>query len=97
MVTYDVSNIAMTMACSINYQITGGTFGAQLFSHETYEQFANSYTLNYAPALGLDMLYLSSSRAHDTSMCAVVTSEYGSVLDAGMPTGVSFEIPKMTT
>ena len=61
-VTYDASNIAMTMTCSINYRITGGTFGDQLFSHGTYDQVANSYTFNYVPVQGLDMLYLSSSR-----------------------------------
>ena len=107
-VTYDVNNIAMTMTCSINYQITGGTFGAQLFSHGTYQQVANSYTFSYAPVLGLDMAYLSSSRfsnldtvgpsgAHDTLMCAVVTSEFGSVLDASMPSTVFFDVPAMTT
>lgn len=106
--TYDASNIAMTITCSINYSITGGTFADQLFSHGTYEQVANSYTFNYVPVQGLDMIYLSSSRfstldtvgpsgAHDTLMCAVVTSEFGSVLDASMPTGVNFEVPMMTT
>ena len=107
-VTYDANNVAMTMTCSINYQITGGTFGDQLFSHGTYTQVANSYTFNYVPVQGLDMLYLSSSRfstldtvgpsgAHDTLMCAVVTTPFGSVLDASMPTGVNFEVPMMTT
>ena len=107
-VSYDASNIAMTMTCSINYEITGGTFGDQLFSHGTYSRVANSYTFNYVPVQGLDMLYLSSSSfstldtvgpagAHDTLMCAVVTTEFGSVIDASMPTGVNFEVPMMTT
>ena len=35
--------------------------------------------------------------AHDTLMCAVVTQEFGNVLDVGMPTDAWFDVPAMTT
>ena len=53
-------------------------------------------------------MYLSSSKftnldtfgpqgAHDTLMCAVVTQEFGGVLDVGMPVDAYFDVPAMTT
>jgi hypothetical protein len=106
--TYDISNIAMTLTCtSTNFTITGGTFAAQVMSHP-YTQLANQYTFQYVSVLGIDMMYLSSSKfstldcigpggAHDTLMCAVVTQEYGSVLDVNMPNDAWFDIPALTT
>ena len=35
--------------------------------------------------------------AHDTLMCAVVTTTFGSVLDVGMPYDAWFDVPMMTT
>jgi len=105
--TYDVSNIAMTMTCSVNFTITGGTYATQLLSHP-YTNTANSYSFTYVNVLGIDVMYLSSSKfsnldtigpqgAHDTLMCAIVTQEFGSVLDVSMPVDAYFDIPMLTT
>ena len=107
-VVYDTSNIAMTISCSNNFTITGGTYAAQLLSR-AYTQTSNSYRFSYVPVQGSDVLYLCSPTlssastsigpkgAHDTLMSVVVTCGYGSVIDASMSTSVFFEVPAMTT
>ena len=105
-VTYDSSNIAMTIACSNPFTIVGGTYAAQLMSRP-YTSTANSYTFSYVSVQGIDMLYLCSNDfsnldivgpngAHDTLMSAVVTTPFGSVMDASMPYDVYFDVPAMT-
>ena len=85
----------------------GGTFATQLFFHP-YTNTANSYTFSYVSVLGIDIMYLSSSKfanldifgpggAHDTLMCAVNTQPFASVLDISMQTDSWFDIPTMTT
>jgi len=104
---YDLSNIAMSITCSMPFTIVGGSFGTQLLSR-SYTQTANAYRFAYVPVNGVDMLYLASpnfssldivgpSGAHDTLMCAVVTQPYGSVMDASMPYDSWFRVPAMTT
>ena len=106
-VTYDMSNVAMTVACTNPFTVTGGTYAAQLLSHP-YTQTANSYSFTYVSMLGIDVMYLSSSRfstldtvgpqgAHDTLMCAVVTEPFGAVLQVDMPWNNFFSVPMMTT
>ena len=106
-VTYDTSNIAMSMSCTNPFTIVGGTYAAQLMSRP-YTQTSNSYVFSYVSVQGIDMMYLSSPQfatldtfgpqgANDTLMAAVVTSPFGSVLDASMPWDVFFDIPAMTT
>ena len=105
-VTYDSSNIAMTIACSNPFTIVGGTYAAQLMSRP-YTSTANSYTFSYVSMQGIDMIYLASNDfsnldivgpggAHDTLMSAVVTTPFGSVMDASMPYDVYFDVPAMT-
>ena len=106
-VVYDTSNIAMSVSCSNNFTIVGGTFAAQIMARP-YTQTANKYSFTYVSVLGIDIMYLSSSNfsnldtigpggAHDTLMCAVVTSTFGTVLDVGMPQDAWFDVPMMTT
>ena len=107
-VGYDTSNISMTISCSNNFTITGGTYAAQLLSR-AYTQTSNSYKFSYVPVQGADVLYLCSTTlssasasvgpkgAHDTLMSVVVTCPYGSVMDASMSSSVWFEIPAITT
>ena len=106
-VVYDISNIAMSMSCSNPFTIVGGTYAAQIMARP-YTNTSNQYKFTYVSVLGIDIMYLSSSNfstldtvgpggAHDTLMCAVVTTQYGSVLDAGMPTDAWFNVPQMTT
>lgn len=105
-VTYDSSNIAMSISCSNNFTIVGGTYAAQLMSRP-YTQTANSYNFSYVSMQGIDMLYLCSNDfsnldivgpggAHDTLMSAVVTTPFGSVMDVSMPYDVYFDVPAMT-
>ena len=106
-VVYDTSNISMSISCSNNFTIVGGTFATQLMSRP-YTSTANSYNFSYVTVQGIDMLYLCSnnfsnldivgpSGAHDTLMGAVVTTPFGSVMDASMPYDVYFDVPAMTT
>jgi hypothetical protein len=104
---YDPANIAMTIVGSVNFSIVGGTYAQQLMSHP-YTNSANSYSFTYVNVLGIDVMYLSSSKftnldtigpqgAHDTLCAAVVTQEFGSVLDISMPTDAWLDMPAMTT
>jgi len=106
-VSYDISNIAMTISCSNPFTIVGGTYAAQLLSRP-YTQTSNSYLFSYVPVAGIDMMYLSSPNfssldtigpagSHDTLMCAVVTQAFGTVLDVNMPQDAWFDVPQMTT
>ena len=106
-VTYATSKIAMSISCSNNFTITGGTYAAQLMSHP-YTSTANSYSFTFVSMLGVDVMYLSSSQfssldtvgpsgAHDTLMLANVTVPFGSVLEVDMPYNTMFTVPAMTT
>ena len=106
-VSYDTSNISMTVASTNVFTIVGGTLASQLMSRP-YTQTTSSYTFTYVSVLGIDIMYLSSPNfssldtigpggAHDTLMCAVVTDSFGNVLNVSMPTNVYFNIPSMTT
>ena len=105
--TYDVNNIAMTLTClSSNFTIVGGTLAQKLLRHP-YTQTGNSYVFSYVSVLGLDILYLSSSKfgaldtvgqqgAHDVLMCGIVDQDFGSVMTFSMPQNVFFDIPAIT-
>ena len=106
-VVYDTGNIAMSVSCSNSFTIVGGTFADQIMARP-YTQTANRYAFTYVSVLGIDIMYLSSpnfsnlntfgpSGSHDTLMCAVVTTTFGSVLDANMPQDAWFDVPMMTT
>lgn len=106
-VAYDVGNIAMSISCTNNFTITGGTYWAQLKSRP-YTQVANKYSFTYVSVQGLDLFYLCSPNfatldtvgpngSSDTLMCAVVNEPFGSVLDACMPWNSYVPIPAMTT
>ena len=106
-VTYDVSNIAMQIACTNPFTIVGGTYAAQLMNHP-YTNTATSYSFTFVNMLGIDIMYLSSGKfsnldiigpggAHDTLTCAVVTEPFGAVLDVCMPYDTWFNVAPMTT
>ena len=105
-VIYDTTNIAMSIGCTNNFTITGGTYAAQLMVHP-YQQTPNTYSFTFVSVLGLDIAYLSSGRfanvdtvgpngAHDTLMCAVITAPLGGVIDVSMPYDVWIDVPAMT-
>jgi len=105
-VSYDTSNIAMSISCTNPFTIVGGTYGAQLMSR-AYTQTSNAYFFTYVSVQGIDMMYLTSPQfatldtvgpqgANDTLMAAVVCSPFGSVLNADMPWDTWFNIPAMT-
>ena len=106
-VAYDIYNIAMSVSCSNPFTIVGGTYAAQIMARP-YTNTSNQYKFTYVTVAGIDVMYLSSDNfstldtigpggAHDTLMCAVVTTPYGSVLDASMPWDTWFNVPQMTT
>jgi hypothetical protein len=106
-VVYDTANLSMTIQCNYPITIVGGTFATQLFSRPYTKPAPNVYNFSYVTTLGIDMMYLTSSRfmsldtvgpagQHDTLMCAVVTVPYGGVMDASMPLDSYFDIPDLT-
>ena len=106
-VTYDTANIAMSISCTNPFTIVGGTYAAQLLSRP-YTQTSNSYACTYVSVQGIDVLYLCVQQfatmdvigpqgSHDTLMNAVVTTPFGSVLEADMPAYTWFDIPALTT
>ena len=106
-VTYDTANVATSIACTNPFTIAGGTYAAQLLSRP-YTQTSNSYACTYVSVQGIDVMYLCSQQfatmdtigpqgAHDTLMNAVVTTPFGSVLQADMPAYTWFDIPALTT
>jgi hypothetical protein len=105
-VAYDVSNIAMSVRCSNNFTIAGGTYAAQLMSHP-YTQTGNSYSFTYVSVLGIDMVYLCSPRfaslntfgpsgSHDVIMCIPITVPFGGVQVTSMPNDVWVDCSAMT-
>jgi hypothetical protein len=50
-VAYDISNVSMSISCSSNFTIVGGTYGAQLMTR-SYTQTANQYKFAYVDVLG---------------------------------------------
>ena len=106
--SYDVTNVAMTLTCpSSNFVVTGGSYAAQLMTHP-YTHTGNSYTFTYVSVLGIDMLYLSSSKfsnldivgpqgSHDTLASIVVTEAFSNVIDYSMPADVWFDVGPITT
>ena len=95
----------MALTCpSSNFVITGGSYATQLI----YTHTANSYSFTYVSVLGIDMLYLSSSKfsnlniigpqgSHDTLASVVVTETFGNVIDYSMPADVWLNVGPITT
>jgi hypothetical protein len=106
-VAYDSSNIAMSISCSNNFTIVGGTYAAQLMARN-YTQTAKQYKFAYVDVLGADILYLCSPNfatldtigpngSHDILMAAIVTQPFGSVMSDSAPWDVWFDVPAQTT
>lgn len=88
-------------------------FATLLFSHgSTFTASGGgslySYLFTYVSILPIDVFYLSCMRfadvdtggpqgTHDTLMCAVVTTAFGSVMNVSMPSDVWIDIPGITT
>ena len=107
-VSYDINNISMSIACSNNFDIVGGTYGKQLLTHPYDHSNSRVYYLTYVTVLGIDMVYLSCSRfsnldivgpggSHDTLMSAVNNQPFASVIDASMQIDTWFQLPNVTT
>jgi len=91
---------------SSNFVITGGSYATQLMTHP-YTHTANSYSFTYVGVLGIDMVYLSSSKfsnldivgpqgSHDTLASIVVTEAFSNVIDYSMPADVWFDVGPIT-
>ena len=100
---YDASNIAMSLTCSNNFTIIGGTFGEQLLSR-AYTQQPNSYRFSYVPVTGEDVVFLCSpnfssvnnhgpNRSSDVILPCVITAPFGSVQQFDMPYDVWHDCP----
>ena len=107
-VSYDISNLSMSISCTNPFTIVGGTYATVQLLSRPYTQTSNSYFFPYVSALGCDVMYLSSPQfstldifgpggAHDTLMAVDVNLPYGSVLVAAMGTDQWFDVPQMTT
>ena len=106
-VTYDVSDISLTIACSSNFTIAGGTYIEQLITRP-YVATANSVRFSYAPTLGADILYLCSPNfasldtvgpagQHDCLCSIIINVPYGAVQVSSMSSAVWFDCSALTT
>jgi hypothetical protein len=106
-VTYFTSLISMTIQCSNNFTITGGTYAAQLMSR-AYTQTSNSYTFSYVSVVGEDVVFLTSpscvnldtcgpNGSHDMLLPCTVTAPFGSLQEFSMTWDVWHSCPAMST
>ena len=106
-VDYIVSTMVLSVANSLQYSFTGGTFIKQLLSRP-YQQTPNTYNFLYVPLQGVDVCYLSCPNfTHMDSvgpknsadcLCSTPMSVgFGSVQTYSMSSSVFFDIPALTT
>jgi len=107
-VTYDVSQMTLSISCSYAFTFTGGSFMQQLLARPYERPDANSYKFLYVPLQGLDICYLCcrnfshmdnvGPRHSSDVLCAIpITVPYGAVQHYSMSTSVFFDIPAITT
>ena len=106
-VDYNVSQMTMSVTCSLAYTFTGGTFIKQLLARP-YQQTANTYTFLYVPLQGVDICYLACSnfthvdsvgpKGASDCLCSIpMTAPFGAVQTYSMSSSVFFDIPALTT
>lgn len=108
-VTYNVSNMSMSISYHSPFVFTGGSFMQRLLDRPyTRDPGGTAYTFLYVPLQGLDMVYLCSSnfitldnvgpKGASDCICAIpITVGFGSVQAYSMSNSVYFEIPAATT
>ena len=106
-VTYDVYTISMTVACSSNFTVAGGTYAWQLLSRP-YTTTANSIRFSYVPLSGMDTVFLCSYQfssidnhgpngSHDILLPCNITSAFGSVQEFSLSIPDWVSCPSMST
>jgi hypothetical protein len=106
-VDYYVSQMVLSITCSLEYTFTGGTFIKQLLARP-YQQTPNTYNFLYVPLQGIDVCYLACANfTHMDSvgpknscdcLCSIPMSVgFGAVQTYSMSSSVFFDIPALTT
>jgi hypothetical protein len=106
-VDYAVNQMSLSVACSIAFTFTGGTFIQQLLTRPC-QQTTNTYSFFYVPLQGVDVCYLCCSnfshmdtvgpKGASDSLCSIpMTVAFGAVQTYSMSSGVFFDIPATTT
>jgi hypothetical protein len=108
-VTYDASNVAMTIANTNPFTFNGGSLGKLWLSYP-YTTSADSKTwrFSYVSMLGVDVVYLACGQfanldcvgpkgVSDIILAAPVTCGFGTVLEASMPQDCWFDAPELST
>jgi hypothetical protein len=106
-VSYDASQMTLTITCSNDFTFTGGTFMLQLLNRPYVRSDNRSYLFLYVPLQGLDICYLccpNFSHADNVGpkhssdvLCAIpITVGYGAVQHYSMSNSVFFDVPAVT-
>jgi hypothetical protein len=106
-VSYDVSQMTLTIQCDLPFTFTGGTFMQQLLNRPYSRANDREYMFLYVPLQGLDICYLccaNFSHADNVGpkhasdvLCAIpITVPYGAVQHYSMSSSVFFDIPALT-
>jgi len=108
-VQYITGRTALYIACTNEFEFSGGTFIQQLMSRPWHRPDNKSYFFEFVPLYGLDMCYLCSPslthrgysvgpKGSEDVLCAIpITVPYGAVQQYSMSTSVFFDLPSLTT
>jgi hypothetical protein len=106
-VSYDASQMLLTIRCDLPFTFTGGTFMQQLLNRPYTRANDREYLFLYVPLQGLDICYLSCTnfshmdnvgpKGASDVICAIpITVPYGAVQHYSMSSSVFFDIPALT-
>jgi hypothetical protein len=107
-VSYDASQMTLSISCSNDFTFTGGTFMLQLLNRPYTRPDNRSYRFLYVPLQGLDICYLCCANfshadnvgpKHSSDvLCAIpITVGYGAVQHYSMSNSVFIDLPAVTT
>ena len=107
-VSYDASQMELTINCSNAFTFTGGTYMQRLLNRPYHRPNDRTYVFTYVTLQGLDIAYLCCANFSNADnvgpkhssdvICAIpITVPYGAVQHYSMSNSVFFDIPALTT
>jgi hypothetical protein len=107
-VSYDTSQMTLSISCNNPFEFVGGTFVKQLLNRPHGRPDDNTYLFLYVPLQGLDQCYLCCQQfshmdnvgpkhASDVICSIPITVGYGAVQHYSMSSSVFFDVPAITT
>ena len=107
-VSYDTSQMTLSISCNNPFEFVGGTFVKQLLNRPYGRPDNDTYLFLYVPLQGLDQCYLCCQQfshmdnvgpkhASDVICSIPITVGYGAVQHYSTSTSVFFDIPAIAT